>query len=159
MQPDRTRYLAPSAPWSDACAAPRFASPRFASSGFAVRWFALLCFASLWFAAAGSGVWAAGADANDERLTLPEVRLAASARFDKLDHDGDGTLDPAEVQGRIGKTQFKAADTDHDGTLNKDEYLALVEKLFNRADVHHDGALDVAELRSKSARALQPLIS
>jgi len=150
MQPDRTRYLAPSAPWSDACAAPRFASPRFASprfasSGFAVRWFALLCFASLWFAAAGSGVWAAGADANDERLTL--------------DHDGDGTLDPAEVQGRIGKTQFKAADTDHDGTLNKDEYLALVEKLFNRADVHHDGALDVAELRSKSARALQPLIS
>jgi hypothetical protein len=138
MQHDFTRRLVPRAPCS-------------AALGLAV----------LWCAAAGPGAWAAGTDTDtdDERLTLPEVKLAAAARFDKLDRDGNGALDPAEVEGRISKAQFKAADTDHDGTLNKDEYLALVERLFNRADVHHDGALTVAELRSKSARALQLLIS
>jgi hypothetical protein len=47
---------------------------------------------------------------------------------------------------------------DNDGTLTKDEYLALVEKLFNKADVDHDGALSVQELKSKAARMLKALI-
>jgi hypothetical protein len=99
------------------------------------------------------------ATADGERLSLPEVKLAAGARFDKLDHDADGTLDPGELRGVIGRSAFGAADLDHDGTLSKDEYLALVERLFTQADVNHDGTLDVSELRSRSARALQRLIS
>jgi len=52
--------------------------------------------------------------------------------------------------------EFKAADPDNDGTLSKDEYLALVERLFKAADVDHDGALSPAEFRS--AIALRRLI-
>jgi hypothetical protein len=43
-------------------------------------------------------------------------------------------------------------------TLSKDEYLALVERLFKRADVDNDGTLDSKELSSKSARTLKRLI-
>jgi Ca2+-binding EF-hand superfamily protein len=94
----------------------------------------------------------------DETLDLAEVKLAASARFDKLDKDSNGSLDAGEVQGLIGKKDFKAADSDHDGTLSKQEYLALVEKLFKKADVDHDGTLSVQELRSPAARTLKPLL-
>ena len=44
------------------------------------------------------------ATADAERLSLPEVKLAAGARFDKLDHDADGTLDPGELRGVIGRS-------------------------------------------------------
>jgi hypothetical protein len=94
----------------------------------------------------------------DETLDLAEVKLAASARFDKLDKDSNGSLDAGELQGLIGKREFNAADSDHDGTLSKQEYLALVERLFNKADVDHDGTLSVQELRSPAARALKPLL-
>src|ERR1700722_613773 len=64
---------------------------------------------------------------SEATLTLAEVKTAASARFDKLDKDADGTLDSKEVTNLIGPKTFKAADPDNDGTLSKDEYLALVE--------------------------------
>jgi EF hand len=57
----------------------------------------------------------------------------------------------------IGAKTFKAAAPDNDGTLTKDEYLALVEKLFNKVDVDHDGTLSVRELKSKSAHMLKRL--
>jgi Ca2+-binding EF-hand superfamily protein len=96
---------------------------------------------------------------NDETLDLVEVKRAASARFDTLDKDADGTLDPAELKNLIGPRLFKANDPDHDGTLTKDEYLVIVEKLFKKADVDNDGTLDVKELKTKAARQLQHLIS
>jgi Ca2+-binding EF-hand superfamily protein len=95
---------------------------------------------------------------SEETLDLAEVKLAASAHFDQLDKDADGTLDSMEVKGAIGAKIFKATDRDHDGTLDKNEYLALVEKLFKRADVDHDGTLSVAELKSPSAIALKRLL-
>jgi Ca2+-binding EF-hand superfamily protein len=95
---------------------------------------------------------------NDGTLSLAEVKAAASAKFDKLNKDADGTLDAKEVAGIIGPKTFKAADPDNDGTLTKDEYLALVERLFNEADVDHDGTLSVRELKSKAARTLKRLI-
>src|SRR5262245_44061092 len=80
--------------------------------------------------------------------------LRAGKMFDKLDKDGDGTLNSKEVGTRVTKTDFKAADADHDGTLTKDEYFTIVEKLFNGADVDQDGALSAQELQSKAGRAL-----
>jgi len=86
------------------------------------------------------------------------VKAAASAHFDKLNKDGDSTLEANEVKAILGPKAFKAADTDHDGSLSKSEYLALVEKLFGKADADHDGTLTAAELRSKSGHALRRLI-
>ena len=54
--------------------------------------------------------------------------------------------------------EYISLNKDADGTLSKDEYLALVEKVFNKADVDHDGTLSVQELKSKSARRLKKLI-
>ena len=50
---------------------------------------------------------------------------------------------------RLSKGDLTAADLDKDGTLSKDEYLAVVEKRFKAADVDHDGTLTAKELRSK----------
>jgi len=94
----------------------------------------------------------------DMTLDLAEVKTAASAHFDKLNQDGDSTLEAAEVKGVIGTKLFNLADPDHDGTISKVEYLALVEKLFKKADKDNDGTLSVDELKSKSALQLKRLI-
>jgi hypothetical protein len=95
---------------------------------------------------------------SDKTLDWGEVQTAASARFDGLNKDADGTLDTQEVKGVIGEAAFKAADTDHDGTLSKAEYLVLVKKLFKQADANNDGTLDAQELGSKAGRKLKLLI-
>jgi Ca2+-binding EF-hand superfamily protein len=62
--------------------------------------------------------------------------------------------DSKEVGPRLSNADFKAADADHDGTLTKDEYFTIVEKLFNGADVDKDGTLSAKELQSNAGRAL-----
>jgi EF hand len=79
---------------------------------------------------------------------------AAGAVVSKYDTDSDQTLDVAEVN-TGASARF---DRDHDGTLSKDEYLALVQKLFKQADTDHDGTLDAKELRSKAGQRLKRLI-
>jgi hypothetical protein len=94
----------------------------------------------------------------DKTLDLAEVEAAAGAYFDKLETDGDGTLDERELKGILTSAEFKEADTDHDGTLSRKEYLALVRKLFKEADADHEGTLDVKELGSKAGLKLVALI-
>jgi Ca2+-binding EF-hand superfamily protein len=53
---------------------------------------------------------------------------------------------------------FDRLDRDHDGTLTKGEYLAVVEKRFTAADPDKDGTLDRKELRSAAGRALVRLV-
>jgi Ca2+-binding EF-hand superfamily protein len=72
--------------------------------------------------------------------------------------DNDKTLDRQEVGSRMSRKQFSAADPDNDATLTRDEYVALVEKLFKNADADNEGTLDARELRSNSGKALSKLI-
>ena len=99
---------------------------------------------------------------NDGTIDLLEVKKAASARFDKLDNDHDGTLTFQEFQGssipKPSKQEFEVIDKDHDGTVSKDEYLAEVERLFKKADSDNDGTLDVKELRTATGRILAALL-
>jgi len=90
---------------------------------------------------------------NDGTVDLAEAKKAASALFDKLDRDHDGTLDKRELARRLTPKEFAAADPDHDGTLTKDEYLAAVEQRFTAADPDHDGTLDTKELNTKAGQA------
>ena len=76
----------------------------------------------------------------------PWLLEAATALFDKLNKDSDNTIDTKELQGRLSKKDLEAADPDKDGTLMKDEYLALVEARFKAADPDNDGKLDAKEL-------------
>lgn len=95
---------------------------------------------------------------NDGTVDLAEAKDAAASTFDKLEKDADGTLDFKETGGRLSKKEFKEADPDNDGTLTRDEYLALVEKRFTAADPDADGALGAKELRSTAGRAFFRLV-
>jgi Ca2+-binding EF-hand superfamily protein len=95
---------------------------------------------------------------NDGTVDLAEARKAASALFDRLERDKDGTLDKHELSRRLSAKELAAADPDHDGTLTKDEYLAVVEQRFSAADPDHDGTLDGKELNSGAGRALLRLL-
>ena len=95
---------------------------------------------------------------NDGTVDLAEAKKAASAMFDKLDPDHDGTLDKRELARRLTPKEFAAADPDRDGTLTKDEYLAVVEQRFKAADPDNDGTLDAKESRSRAGRALVRLL-
>jgi Ca2+-binding EF-hand superfamily protein len=95
---------------------------------------------------------------NDGTVDLAEAKKAASGLFDKLDRDKDGTLDIKELQGRLSRKDFAAADPDNDKTLTKDEYLAAVEKRFKAADPDNDGTVSAAEFRTASGQALARLL-
>jgi Ca2+-binding EF-hand superfamily protein len=95
---------------------------------------------------------------NDGTVDLAEAKAAASAMFDRLERDKDGTLDKHELSRRLSAKELAAADPDHDGTLTKEEYLAVVEQRFGAADPDHDGTLDAKELKSGAGRALLRLL-
>src|SRR6202047_3733628 len=95
---------------------------------------------------------------NDGTVDLAEAKKAASALFDKLDRDHDGTLDKRKLARRLTPKEFAAADPDYDGTLTKDEYLAAVEQRFTAADPDHDGTLDAKELNTKAGQAFLRLL-
>jgi len=44
------------------------------------------------------------------------------------------------------KLWLVAMDTDHDGTVSKQEFTAYMEAQFDKADADHDGTLDAKEL-------------
>jgi len=95
---------------------------------------------------------------NDGTVDLNEAKKAAMELFDKLDADKDGTLDLKELHGRLSRKEFAAADPDHDKTLSRDEYLALVEQRFKAADTDHEGTLSNSEFHTPKGRALARLL-
>jgi Ca2+-binding EF-hand superfamily protein len=95
---------------------------------------------------------------NDGTVDLAEAKKAASTLFDKLERDKDGTLDKRELSHRLSAKELAAADPDHDGTLTRDEYLAVVEQRFKAADPDHDGTLDAKELNTAAGQALLRLL-
>jgi Ca2+-binding EF-hand superfamily protein len=58
----------------------------------------------------------------------------------------------------MSRKEFAAADTDKDGTLTKEEYLAFVEQRFKAADKDHDGTLSNWEFQTPKGRALVRLL-
>jgi hypothetical protein len=95
---------------------------------------------------------------NDGTVDLAEAKKAAGATFDRLDTDKDGTLTLKELHGRLSRKEFAAGDPDHDKTLSKDEYLALVERRFKAADPDNDGTISAAEFGTPAGRALRRLL-
>jgi EF hand len=95
---------------------------------------------------------------NDGTVDLAEAKKAAGDVFDKLDTDKEGTVSLKELGGRLSNKDLSTADPDHDGTLTKDEYLAVVEERFKAADPDNDGTLSASELSSRAGRSLSRLL-
>jgi Ca2+-binding EF-hand superfamily protein len=91
---------------------------------------------------------------HDGTLSLDEVKKAAEARFDALDRKHKGKLSRRDLGYTVNGRRFLDADTNKDRAIDRNEYLALVEKLFRAADTDHDGTLDRKKLAAKSARPL-----
>jgi Ca2+-binding EF-hand superfamily protein len=96
---------------------------------------------------------------HDGTLSVDEIKKAAIARFDELDRNHKGRLSRNQLAGVLTFQQFRQADKDKDGTLDKDEFQSAVEKLFQTADKDHDGTLDKTELGSPPVRALLRLFA
>jgi Ca2+-binding EF-hand superfamily protein len=96
---------------------------------------------------------------HDGSVSLDEAKKAATAKFDTLDTDKEGTLDASELTGILSRNELIKADKDKDKTLDKAEFLALVEKLFAAADKDKDGTLDAKELSTEQGRALVALLA
>src|SRR5258707_9974997 len=67
---------------------------------------------------------------NDGTVDLAEAKKAASALFDKLDRDHDGTLDRRELAGRLKAQKVCPPDPDPDGAPTEDRYLCRVQPGF-----------------------------
>ena len=50
---------------------------------------------------------------------------------------------------------MKAMDTNHDGSISKDEYTAAAAKAFDEADLNHDGMLTQQEIISYRVKKWQ----
>ena len=96
---------------------------------------------------------------HDGTLSLDEIKEAAVARLEELDRNHKGTLTRSQLAGIVSYQQFRQTDKDKDGTLDKTEFLSLVEKLFQEADKDHDGTLDKKELGSSAGKALLRLFA
>jgi hypothetical protein len=95
---------------------------------------------------------------NDGTLDLNEAKQAATALFDKLDTDKDGSLTTKELQGRLSKKELAAGDPDKDKSLTKDEFLAIVEARFKAADANGEGTIDCDEAKTSAGLALMRLL-
>ncbi len=96
---------------------------------------------------------------NDGTISLDEAKAAATAKFDALDTDKEGTLDASELTGIIAKGTLTKADKDKDATLDKAEYVDFIAKKFVAADTDKDGTLDAKELSTEQGRALVALFA
>ena len=96
---------------------------------------------------------------HDGTLSLAEAKSAAAYRFDKLDVNHDGTLSRKELGRRVDSAEFKQANADSDATLDKAEYLKLVEDQFKAADKDNEGTLDESEQATPAGRMLMSLLT
>lgn len=108
----------------------------------------------------------AQADSNHDGVVSRQEFLAArAARFDKLDRNHDGYLTdddiPRFMRTNVDRMQtfhamLQMADTNHDGKVSRDEFIAAGERMFDLIDNNHDNVIDKAEMQ-QAAERLQAL--
>lgn len=80
----------------------------------------------------------------DGRITRAEYDAATAQRFDRLDGNGDGVLDPTEQAAR-GRGMAQRADAGPAQPMTKAQFLARAAERFKRIDANGDGVIDAGE--------------
>lgn len=95
---------------------------------------------------------------SDGVIDAAELRAQRERAFSRLDGDGDGVITAAEreqarsrmqrvrerMQGRIDEIAAQA-DSNRDGDISRDEFLAAPQPLLSRADADGDGRISREE--------------
>lgn len=107
-------------------------------------------------------------------ISQDDVVAAAQARFARMDKNGDGKLTPDELtapghharaklastdaaasnpqwqqkRAAFKQTYFDRIDTNHDGVITQDEYIAAATTRFNKADSTGSGELTAQQIAS-----------
>jgi len=107
-------------------------------------------------------------------ITQDDVVAEAQARFAKLDKNGDGKLTPDELtapgahararfasvdastsnpqwqqkRAEMKQKYFDRIDTNHDGVITQDEYIAAATARFNKADTSGSGEITAQQIAS-----------
>ncbi len=103
----------------------------------------------------------------DKKLSLEEVRAAAARQYDLIKSKNGDRVTMLQLGGRLVPADLKVvAGTPGVATpVSKDQYLALVDKFFDEADVRRkagdrpgSGKLDMDELGSPAGKKLVGLL-
>jgi len=107
-----------------------------------------------------------GLDANhDGVVTLNEYIAAATAHFKQFDAAGDGRVTAAEIAAspraqeraaRVAQRVVKRLDSNGDGVVTQEEFLAAAKRRFARIDQNGDGFIDAAEFGRHGPRDAKP---
>lgn len=96
---------------------------------------------------------------SNDTLTLEQANKAAESHFGRLDTDHDGTVDKNElIPAGVSDKDFTFIDPDKDNLVQKDEYLHLIKQKFDTADRDHNNKLTKDELNSEDGQSLMRLI-
>jgi Ca2+-binding EF-hand superfamily protein len=95
-------------------------------------------------------------DANhDSVVTLDEYVAAATVLYKQFDSAGDGKLTAAEIESapktqeralRVANRLVSRMDSDGDGSVSRDEFLAAAKARFAKTDKNGDGYIDASEV-------------
>ena len=96
---------------------------------------------------------------HDGSLSLEEIKKAAIERFKTLDRKHRGRLTRSQLAGLLSFQQFRKADKDKTRTIDQQEFVAIGQDLFHKADAEHVGRLDKKELGTGPGKALRRLFA
>lgn len=111
----------------------------------------------------GGGFYLTASDKDgDGKISKEEAPEFMQTFFDRVDTNGDGVLDKAEMEamrqrrssggGRGGSRNLMQFDKNGDGKVTKDEVPAEMQGMIERGDANGDGAVDAAEIEQMRSR-------